>query len=127
MLESFWTVTMDHACTVYQTLEYLSKRWAILILHELSKGEEWKRFSDIKRSMNDVTAKVLTERLKELESEGLVEKRVDSTTVPIRSEYRLTPMSLELMDVVHDLKMWALKWKIDNPACAKQNCRICTL
>ena len=57
----------------------------------------------------------------------LVEKRVDSTTVPIRSEYRLTPMSLELMDVVHDLKMWALKWKIDNPACARQDCRICTL
>ena len=108
-------------------MEYLSKRWAVLILHELSKGEEWKRFSDIKRSMQDVTAKVLTERLKELESEGLVEKRVDTTTVPIRSEYRLTPMSWELKDVIHDLKMWALKWKIDNPACGRQDCRICTL
>ena len=108
-------------------MEYLSKRWAILVLHELSKGSEWKRFSEIKASMKDVTAKVLTERLRELESEGLVEKRVDTSCVPIRSEYRLTPASLELMDIVHDIKMWALKWKIDNPACGCMNCHLCTM
>ncbi len=118
---------MDHTCTVYITMEYLSKRWAILILHELSKGEEWKRFTDIKNSMKEITPKVLTERLRELESEGLIEKRVDNTCVPMKSEYRLTEASWELMNVVHDLKMWALKWKVHNPACAKLNCRICTL
>ncbi len=118
---------MDHSCTVYQTMEYLSKRWAILILHELNKGNEWKRFSEIQRSMKEVTPKILTERLRELESEGLIEKRVDTSVVPMKSEYRLTPASLELMEVVHQLKMWALKWKIDNPDCAKCNCRLCTL
>ena len=118
---------MDHACTVYITMEYLSKRWAILILHELSKGNEWKRFSEIKAAMKEVTSKVLSERLKELEEEGLVEKRVDTTCVPIKSEYRLTPASLELMEVVHDLKMWALKWKIKNPACEQMNCHLCKL
>ncbi len=118
---------MDHSCTVYQTMEYLSKRWAILILHELNKGNEWKRFSEIQRSMKEVTPKILTERLRELESEGLIEKRVDTSVVPMKSEYRLTPASLELMEVVHQLKMWALKWKIDNPACAQCNCRLCTL
>lgn len=118
---------MDQCCTVYRTMEYLSKRWAILILHELYKGEEWKRFSEIKRSMKQVTPKILTERLKELEIEGLIEKRVDTSCVPIKSEYRLTPASIELMDVVHDLKKWALKWKIDNQACANSNCRLCRL
>ena len=118
---------MNHECTVYITMEYLSKRWAILILHDLSKGKEWKRFSEIKASMKDVTAKVLTERLRELEAEGLVEKRVDNTCMPIKSEYRLTPASIELMEVVHQLKMWALKWKIDNPECGKMNCRLCTM
>jgi DNA-binding HxlR family transcriptional regulator len=118
---------MDHGCTVYRTMEYLSKRWAVLILHELSKGEEWKRFSDIKKKMPDITPKVLTERLRELTEEGLIENRVDASSVPVKSEYRLTPASWELMDIVHDLKMWALKWKIDNPACAGQSCRICTL
>ncbi len=118
---------MDNSCTVYITMEYLSKKWAILILHQLSKGEEWKRFSDIKNAMKEVTPKVLTERLKELESEGLIEKRVDTSCVPMKSEYRLTPMSWELMDVVHQLKMWALKWKIDNPACGRLDCRLCRL
>ncbi|MBO4502256.1 MAG: helix-turn-helix transcriptional regulator [Candidatus Methanomethylophilus sp.] len=118
---------MDHCCTVYKTMEYLSKRWAILILHELNKGEEWKRFSELKRSMPDITPKILTERLRELEAEGLVEKRVDTSHVPIKSEYRLTPASIELMDVVHDLKMWALKWKIQNPECAGSNCKLCVL
>lgn len=118
---------MDHQCTVYKTMDYLSRKWAILIIHELSKGEEWKRFSEIKASMKDVTAKVLSERLKELEEEGLVENHVDATCIPVKSEYRLTPMALELLDIIHSLKMWALKWKIDNPECGMQNCRLCTL
>ena len=118
---------MDHNCTVYRTMDYLSRRWAVLILCELNKGEEWKRFSDIRRSMKDVTPKILTERLRELEAEGLVENRVDTSCVPIRSEYRLTPASRELMDVIHELKMWALKWKIDNPECAQANCKFCEL
>ena len=118
---------MDHTCTVYRTMEYLSKKWAILILHQLSKGDEWQRFSHIRNAMKEITPKILTERLRELEEEGLIEKRVDNSTVPIRSEYRLTEMSRELMTVVHDLKMWALKWKIDNPACGQMNCHFCTL
>jgi len=77
--------------------------------------------------MKDVTAKILSERLKELEREGLVENRVDSTSFPIKSEYRLTPASLELMDVVYDLKMWALKWKVDNEPCKEQDCKLCIL
>lgn len=118
---------MDHNCTVFLTMEYLSKKWTILILHELYKGEEWKRFTELKNSMKDVTPKILSERLKELEKEGLVEKRVDTTTSPIKSEYRLTPASLELMDIVHEIKSWALKWKIDNIPCGNQNCKMCRL
>ena len=118
---------MDKMCTVYKTMDYLSKRWTVLILHEMSKGAEWKRFSEIERSMKEVTAKVLTERLRELEAEGLVERRVDTSCVPIKSEYRLTEASRELMCVIHELKSWALKWKIDNPVCASTQCRLCTL
>lgn len=118
---------MDHSCTVYLTMEYLSKKWAILILHELYKGGEWRRFSEIKKSMDEVTPKILTERLRDLEQEDLIEKRVDTACVPIKSEYRLTPAGTELMEVIGGLKAWALKWKIDNKVCAGINCRICTL
>lgn len=120
-------VTMDPACTVYKTMNYLSKKWTVLILLELSKGSEWKRFSELKSSMKEITPKVLAERLKELEEEGLVEHRIDSSEFPIRSEYRLTECSIELMDVVRDLKHWALKWKINNEPCRMQDCRLCRL
>lgn len=119
--------TMDHECTVYKTMDYLSKKWTIMIILELYKGEEWKRFNELKNSMKDVTPKILSERLKELETQGLVENRVDASSFPVKSEYRLTPASLELMDVVHDLKMWALKWQISNEPCKNQDCRICIL
>ena len=120
-------VTMDPACTVYKTMDYLSKKWSVLILLELSKGEDWKRFSELKASMKEITPKVLTERLKELEEEGLVEHRVDASSFPVKSEYRLTECSNELIDVIRAMKMWALKWKIDNEPCKKQNCRMCKL
>ena len=74
-----------------------------------------------------LTVQSLYLHLKELEEEGLVEHRIDSSEFPIRSEYRLTECSSELMDVVRDLKHWALKWKINNEPCRMQDCRLCRL
>ena len=119
---------MDHECTFYKTMDYLAKRWTILILLELHKGEqEWKRFSMIRGSMKDITPKVLSERLKDMESEGLVEKRVDATSFPVKSEYRLTEAGEELVEAIKQIKYWALKWKISNNACLMQDCKKCTL
>ena len=118
---------MDHECTVYKTMDYVSKKWMILIMLELYKGEEWKRFSAIRDSMKEITPKVLSERLKELEAEGLVENKVYVDSFSIRSEYRLTESGIELMDVVRSLKHWALKWKIDNKPCGNQSCKVCIL
>lgn len=120
--------TMDHDCTFYKTMDYLAKRWTILILLELHKGdEEWKRFSTVRNSMKDITPKVLSERLKDLEKEGLVERRVDASSFPVKSEYRLTESGSELVDAIKSIKYWALKWKINNEPCKMQDCRKCTL
>jgi len=119
---------MDHNCTVYRTMEYLAKRWTTMILMELNRMDnEWKRFSRIRDSMKDITPKVLSERLKEIENHGLVEKRVDASSFPIKSEYRLTASGKELMCVVKELKKWALKWKAGNVECAGQDCGTCIL
>jgi DNA-binding HxlR family transcriptional regulator len=122
---------MDCSCTVYKTMDYLSRKWAIMILLELYKEkgstDGWKRFSQIGDGMKEVTPKILTERLHELESEGVIEHRVIADSFPVRSEYRLSQSGLELMAVVHELKMWALKWKIDNEPCKHQDCVICIL
>ena len=75
----------------------------------------------------DITQKILSERLKELEEEGIVTKKVDATTFPVKSEYTLTKSGLELVDIIRGIKMWALKWKIDNIPCGKQDCSVCVL
>lgn len=120
--------TMDHGCTVYRTMDYLAKKWTVMILLELYKGgRDWKRFSVIRGSMKDVTSKILSERLKEIEREGLIEKRVDASCFPVKSEYRLTEMGTELVEAVKNIKCWALKWKIKNEACRNQDCSVCIL
>ena len=119
---------MDEACTVNLTVKYLTKKWTLLIILELYKGEKHtRRFSELMDSLGEITQKILSERLKELEVEGVVTKKVDATTFPVRSEYTLTTSGLELVDIIRGIKMWALKWKIDNLPCGKQDCSVCVL
>ena len=119
---------MDNECTVRKTMEYLSKKWAIMILLELYKNDQsWKRFSTIRKAMKEVTSKILSERLKELEVEGLVINKIDASAFPVKSEYKLTEMGIELVEAIKEIKMWALKWKIDNCVCKNQDCRVCIL
>lgn len=120
-------VSMHETCTVYNTLDYLSKKWAMVILFEMRRGGDWMRFSEIHTKLGNITPKILTERLKELETENLIEHRIDTSEVPIRSEYRLTPAGMEMTDIILEIKMWALKWKIDNKPCEKLNCCKCRL
>jgi len=119
---------MQSVCTVNQTVKYLGKKWMLLIILELYKGEGYTlRFTEIKEQLPGITAKVLSARLKELEEEGLVEKHVDAGTVPVRSEYTLTASGLGLVEVIKDIKRWALEWKIENRACGAQDCHDCVL
>ena len=70
---------------------------------------------------------VLSARLKELEHEELILKRVDSSTVPIKSEYSLTKSGEDFIKIIQDMKKWALKWKFKNIVCEKANCKECVL
>ena len=119
---------MQEGCTVNQTVRYLSKKWMLLIILELYKGEGYtRRFSELRLTLQDITPKVLSERLKELEEEGILTRNVDTSIFPIRSEYTLTESGLDLIDLIRDIKRWALRWKIDNIPCGEQDCKICVL
>ena len=119
---------MDDACTVNMTVKYLTKKWTLLIILELYKGNNYtRRFSDLKDSLGDITQKILSERLKELEEEGILTKKIDATAFPVKSEYTLTESGLEIVDVIRAVKKWALKWKIDNIPCGNQDCKVCVL
>ena len=57
---------MQESCTVNQTVRYLTKKWTLLIILELYKGDGYtRRFSDLKDSLAGITPKILSERLKE--------------------------------------------------------------
>ena len=119
---------MDSSCTVYRTMDFIGKRWTLLILLELHKGmEDTRRFSELKRKLPDITSKMLSERLKELEREGLIVHNVDSDETPIRSEYTLTESGREFMGIIGAIKGWALKWKVENRLCESLQCKDCKI
>jgi DNA-binding HxlR family transcriptional regulator len=119
---------MQEACTVNQTVRYLARKWTLLIILELYKGPgQTRRFSELKDALAGITQKVLTERLRELEAEGIVTRRVDASSFPVRSEYTLTESGLALVDVIRGIKAWALAWKLENAECGGQDCRVCVL
>ncbi len=125
---SFLKYTMEQNCTIYKTANFIGKRWTLLILLELYKGgSKLKRYSQIKREMQEITPKILSARLKELEKEKLINKRVDASVVPVRCEYSLTKSGEDFIKIIQDMKKWALKWKLKNTICKKADCRECNL
>jgi DNA-binding HxlR family transcriptional regulator len=119
---------MEKDCTIYKTASFIGKRWTLLILLELYKGKDkWKRYSAVKKGMDEITPKILSARLKELEKERLISKRIDASNFPVKCEYSLTESGRAFIDVIQDMKKWALKWKIKNKVCEKEDCRECEL
>ncbi len=119
---------MDKKCTIYRTVGFIGKKWTLLILLELYRGElKSKRYSEIKSNMQGITPKMLSARLKELENEGLVKKIVDASSFPVRCDYSLTKSGYGFIRIIKDIKQWALRWKISNKACLDSDCGKCSL
>ena len=117
---------MDEKCTIYRTSNLIGKKWTLSILLELYKGKEtWKRYSHIKEKMKGITPKILSARLKELEKEGLIKKKISAKQFPIKSEYSLSESGADLIRIIKEMKKWALHWKINNAYCEKTNCKLC--
>ena len=102
-------VKIDATCTVVDVWELLGRRWSLHILKNL-KTKEVIRFNELKRSLPGISSTVLSERLLELEREGLVTKKI-YPEVPPRVEYGITPQARELEVIIKDLARWANKWK----------------
>lgn len=85
----------------------LGKRWTGLIIRSLLDGS--KRFSDIQQIIPDLSARMLTERFKELEKEGIITRIVYPET-PVRIEYKLTKKGRDLEKSMDEIQKWAEKW-----------------
>ena len=102
-------------CTRFQTaVDLLGKRWTTLVLHVLQKGPL--RFGELAEKLQVVSERMLSERLKELEEAGIVERRVLAGP-PVGVEYRLTRKGEALGRVLRGLERWADEW-VEPPAAA---------
>lgn len=97
-----------HMCPKFENaFELLGKRWTGLIIRTLLSGQ--KRFSEIAEAIPNMSARMLTERFKELEKEGIIIRKVYPET-PVRIEYELTEKGIELQAVMDAIQKWAEKW-----------------
>ena len=93
-----------HNCPVRQVLDHIGAKWTTLILQELSNGPC--RFNAIGRALPDISKRMLTQTLRDLERDGLIHREVFPTKPP-SVEYRLSPMGEGLLTAMGPLLDWA--------------------
>ncbi|UII57732.1 helix-turn-helix transcriptional regulator [Cytobacillus spongiae] len=99
---------MSELCPKFEkAMQILSKRWTGLIVYRLLSGSL--RFSEIEASM-PISGRLLSERLKELEEEGIVHRSVYANVVPVRVEYGLTDKGQALEPIMREIQSWAYEW-----------------
>ena len=100
------------ACPVETTLMLIGDKWKVLILRDLLPGK--KRFGELKKSLGNVSQKVLTAQLRDMEECGLINRRVYAE-VPPRVEYSLTELGQSLKPVLDAMLHWGEEYKANNP------------
>lgn len=95
-------------CPVEYTASLIANKWKIIILRELLTGT--KRYNELTRNVVGISAKVLTENLRELEKDGIISRKV-YPEVPPKVEYSLTNKGEDLKDVIEAMKEFGIKYK----------------
>lgn len=96
-------------CPVETTLMLISNKWTVLILRDLLSGT--KRFGELKKSIGSVSQKVLTSQLREMEKNGLVNRKVYAQ-VPPKVEYTLTETGYSLKPILDAMWNWGENYKL---------------
>ncbi|MGL5083017.1 MAG: winged helix-turn-helix transcriptional regulator [Microcoleaceae cyanobacterium] len=93
-------------CPAESTISLLRGRWKLLILRELFQGV--RRFNQLQRSLPGITQKVLTQQLRELEVDQLLNRKV-YPEIPPKVEYSLTPLGESLESIVQQMHEWSVE------------------
>ena len=99
------------ACPVETTLMLISDRRKVLIIRDLLEGT--KRFGELKRSVGNISQKVLTANLRSMEGDGLLTRKV-FPEVPPRVEYTLTETGYSLKPIIDAMFEWGTRYKAQN-------------
>ncbi|MCP1355939.1 helix-turn-helix transcriptional regulator [Aneurinibacillus migulanus] len=101
-------VDYSRMCPKYESaIELLGKKWSGLIIRVLLGGP--RRFKDIKAQIPEMSDRMLTERIKEFEEAGILNRRVYPET-PVRIEYELTDKGRDLERVIESIQQWGETW-----------------
>lgn len=94
-------------CPVNTTLTIIGGKWKVLILYHLNT--ETRRFNELQRLLPDITQRMLTLQLRELEQDGIVHREV-YPQIPPKVEYSLTKLGLTLMPVIQAMHDWGVNY-----------------
>jgi DNA-binding HxlR family transcriptional regulator len=96
---------LEESCATRQALERFAAKWRVLLVYALLAGPQ--RHAQLRRRLPGISQKVLTETLRGMEADGLVERRVVKQTAPQHVEYRLTELGLTLQQPLTAICTWA--------------------
>lgn len=104
----------------HKAIEQIGSRWTGVIIRALANDVH--RFGDLKHSIPGLSDRMLADRLKELQVDGIVQRTVFPET-PVRVEYHLTEKGCSLADVMAAISVWAESWvEIDDPKAEVEPC-----
>jgi DNA-binding HxlR family transcriptional regulator len=96
---------LTESCATRQALERFASKWRVLVIYALLDGPQ--RHATLLRRLEGITQKVLTQTLREMEADAMVERRVLKQTAPMHVEYALTPLGKTLQEPLAAICAWA--------------------
>jgi DNA-binding HxlR family transcriptional regulator len=100
-------VAVDETCPVCRTAEIVCAKWTLLLIRDLAEGRS--RFCELERSLEGISPRTLSLRLRALEEEGIVERQT-FPEVPPRVEYALTEKGSALLPIIEDMRIYGERW-----------------
>lgn len=102
---------LEEGCATRQALERLASKWRVLLIYALLAGPQ--RHAELRRRVAGITQKVLTETLRDMEGDGLVQRRVLKETPPQHVEYALTALGKTLQEPLAAICAWATEHRAE--------------
>src|ERR1700740_1215242 len=103
-------MSTDSTCPVCRTAEIVCGKWTLLVIRDLAEGSS--RFCELERSLEGISPRTLSLRLRALEEERIVERHT-YPEVPPRVEYALTAKGEALVPLIDDMRAYGTRWLLD--------------
>lgn len=110
---------LDETCPSRKVLNLIAEKWVVLVIYALSLDDR-RRYSELQQRIGGISQKMLTQTLRRMEANGLVERTVYPVVPPV-VEYELTPLGRTLLEPIHALKLWAESHLHEVEACRAAN------